>query len=107
MSTLSPVTDATFDSEVLKSSEPVLVDFWAEWCAPCRQLTPIIEELASAYEGQVKFVSVDADANTGVAAKQDIRTLPTVQLYSGGELRDVIVGSVTKMKLRKALDDLI
>jgi len=107
MSTLTPVTDATFDSEVLTSGGPVLVDFWAEWCAPCRQLTPIIEELAASYEGQIKFVSVDADANTGVAAKQDIRTLPTVQLYSDGELRDVIVGSVTKMKLRKALDDLL
>jgi len=107
MSTLTAVTDATFDSEVLASNKPVLVDFWAEWCAPCRQLTPIIEELASVYEGQVKFVSVNSDANTGIAAKQDIRSLPTVQFYSDGELRDVIVGSVTKMKLRQALDNLL
>jgi len=107
MSTLTPVTDATFDSEVLASKEPVLVDYWADWCAPCRQLTPIIEELAAQYEGQVKFVSVDTNENTGIAAKQDVRTLPTVHIFVDGELRDAMVGSVTKMKLRKALDDLL
>lgn len=107
MSTLTPVTDATFDSEVLASKLPVLVDYWADWCAPCRQLTPIIEELASSYEGKVKFVSVDADANTGLAAGHDIRALPTVQIYAHGELQDAMIGSVTKMKLRQALDSLI
>jgi len=107
MSTLTPVTDATFDSEVLAASGPVLVDYWADWCNPCRQLAPILEELAGQYEGQVTFVSVDTNVNTGVAAKQDIRSLPTVQLYVDGELRDVIVGSVTKMKLRQTIDSVI
>jgi len=105
MSNLTVVTDATFASEVLSSTQPVLVDYWADWCAPCRQLAPIIEELAGQYD-QVKFVSVDTGVNTAVAASQDVRTLPTVHIFVNGELVDAIVGSVTKMKLRKALDSL-
>ena len=101
------VTDETFASEVLQSTQPVLVDYWADWCAPCRQLTPVIEELAQAYAGQVKFVSVDVNQATKVAAQQDIRTLPTVQILVGGEIRDAMVGSVTKMKLRQGLDSVI
>jgi len=107
MSTLIPVTDATFDSQVLGCTQPVVVDYWADWCAPCRQLTPILEELAGKYEGEIKFVSVNTDQNTKIAADQDIRAMPTLQFYADGQLKDVIVGSVTKMKLRQALEALI
>ncbi|MDR2973111.1 MAG: thioredoxin [Propionibacteriaceae bacterium] len=106
MSNLTPVTDATFADEVIKATTPVLVDYWADWCAPCRQLTPILEELSKQYEGRVKFVSVDTNENTAVAANQDIRTLPTIQIFVNGEIVHATVGSVTKMKLRQALDAL-
>ena len=104
MSNVTPVTDATFAAEVLGAPGPVLVDYWADWCAPCRQLTPVIDELAQKYDGQVKFVSVDTNANTATAAAQDVRTLPTVQIIQNGEVVEAIVGSVTKMKLRQALE---
>ncbi len=107
MSKLTAVTDATFAAEVLSSAQPVLVDYWADWCAPCRQLTPVIEELAEKYQGQIRFVSVDTNDNTAVAANQDIRTLPTVQVFVNGEVVNSLVGSVTKMKLREALDSVL
>jgi len=98
------VTDADFAKEVLGSPTPVLVDYWADWCAPCRQLSPVIDELAAQYGDRVKFASVDTNANTAVATSQDIRTLPTVQIYVNGQVVEAMVGSVTKMKLRQALD---
>jgi len=106
MSNVTAVTDATFAAEVLSSPQPVLVDYWADWCAPCRQLTPVIEELAKQYDG-VKFVSLDTQVNTAVAANQDVRTLPTIHFFVNGELVNAIVGSVTKMKLRQVLDSLV
>jgi len=106
MSKLMAVTDATFAAEVLGSPGPVLVDYWADWCMPCRQLAPVLEELSRQFAGQVKFVSVDTNANTAVATAQDIRTLPTVQFFVNGQLTDAIVGSVTKMKLRGVLESL-
>ncbi|MDR0783914.1 MAG: thiol reductase thioredoxin [Propionibacteriaceae bacterium] len=107
MSNITAVSDATFASEVLASPIPVLVDYWADWCAPCRQLTPVIEELAGQFAGQVKFVSVDANENTAVTTAHDIRNLPTVHLFVNGELQDALVGSVTKMKLRQALEAVV
>ncbi len=104
MSTTPAVTDASFEAEVLHSSIPVLVDYWADWCAPCRQIAPIIDELAEQYAGRVKFVKVDTNVETATAAQQDIRTLPTIQIFVSGQLSDQIVGSVTKMKLRQALE---
>ena len=101
---LNPITDATFAAEVLQAPLPVLVDYWADWCAPCRQLTPVIKELSEQYDGKVKFVSVDTNENTAVAADQDIRALPTVQIWVAGEIVESIIGSVTKMRLRQALD---
>ncbi|MCL2482857.1 MAG: thioredoxin [Propionibacteriaceae bacterium] len=107
MSALKAVTDATFATEVLACEKPVVVDYWADWCVPCRQLTPILEELAQQYQGQIAFVSVDTNENTAVASNQDIRTLPTVQIFVKGEIVQVMIGSVTKMKLRKALESIV
>ena len=104
MSSSLAVTETTFNTEVVKSSSPVVVDYWADWCAPCRQLSPIIDELADQYAGQVKFVKVDTNAETKIAAQQDIRTLPTIQIFVNGQMVDQIVGSVTKMKLRQAVE---
>jgi len=98
------VTDADFTSVVLESAKPVLVDFWADWCAPCRQLEPILEELSRQFEGQVTFTSVDTNQNTGVAMSQDIRTLPTIKIYKDGNVVQAFIGSATKMKLRQALE---
>ncbi|MCL2785315.1 MAG: thioredoxin [Propionibacteriaceae bacterium] len=107
MSTLTAVTDATFAAEVLQSTQPVLVDFWADWCAPCRQLTPILEELSETYAGRIKFVAVDANTNLQTTMAHDIRNLPTIKIFKGGEVVQVFVGAVTKMALRKSLDELV
>jgi len=106
MSTLA-ITDATFADEVLKSDLPVLVDYWADWCAPCRQLAPVVEELSKQYDGRMKFCSMDTNVNRATPAAQDIRALPTIQIFQRGELVNVIVGAVTKMKLRAALDAVV
>ncbi|MDR0848496.1 MAG: thioredoxin [Propionibacteriaceae bacterium] len=105
MSNTLAVTDATFSAEVLNADTPVVVDYWADWCAPCRQLSPIIDELAGQYP-DVKFVKVDTNVETGTAAAQDVRTLPTVQVFAAGEVVTQFVGSVTKMKLREAIESL-
>ena len=101
---ITAVTDSTFATEVLSCSEPVVVDYWADYCAPCRQLTPVLEELATQYAGQVKFVSLDACSNTKTTTQHDIRTLPTIHIFEKGEITNAIVGSVTKMKLRQAVE---
>jgi len=100
------VTDATFAAEVLGSSQPVLVDYWADWCAPCRQLSPVIDELAVLFDGRVKFVKVDTNENPVTTASQDIRALPTIHIFDQGHIVASMVGSVTKMKLRQSLESL-
>lgn len=102
---LTPITDATFEARVLKSSKPVLVDFWADWCAPCKQLTPIIEELSKAYAGQVDFFSLDTNESPITPTKYGILNLPAVLFFSDGEVVKEIRGSVTKMTLRKSLNE--
>jgi thioredoxin 1 len=94
-----PVTDATFESDVLKSSTPVLVDFWAEWCAPCRALAPTLEEIAEELSTQVKIVKLDVDANQDAAAQFGIRSIPTMILFKGGQPVDQIMGKVPKATL--------
>ena len=90
------VTDATFDQVVLKSDKPVLVDFWAEWCGPCRMLTPIVEELSKDFGEKVTIAKVDVDANQEFAAKYGVRNIPTVLLLKGGEVADKQVGVAPK-----------
>ena len=93
------ITDATFDAEVLGSDVPVVVDFWAPWCGPCRVLNPVLDELAATYAGRVAFVAVNADENPGLVERFGIVSLPTLQFYAGGELAEVLYGARPKSML--------
>ena len=106
MSEIVDIRDADFESEVLKSNQPVLVDFWAEWCMPCRMLAPTIEELAQEYDGRVKVGKLDTDANREVSLKYGIQSIPTVILFKGGEEAGRITGLVPKPELAAKLDEL-
>jgi thioredoxin 1 len=97
-------TDQNFDAEVLKSSTPVLVDFWAEWCMPCRMLAPTIEKIAKDYAGKVKVGKLDTDANREVAAKYSISAIPTVILFKNGEVSQKFVGLRQEKDFKAALD---
>ena len=100
---LVEVTDANFASEVLESELPVIVDFWADWCAPCRMVSPVIEELAGEMAGQVKVAKLNVDANRETAARYDIMSIPTVILFEGGELSRQVVGALPKESLVREL----
>ncbi len=89
-------TDANFDAEVINSDKPVLVDFWATWCGPCRMIAPVIEEIASEYEGKAKVAKLDVDANPQVSMKYGIRSIPTLLIFKNGQVVDQIVGAVPK-----------
>ncbi len=97
-------TDSNFDDEVLKSDKPVLVDFWAEWCGPCRMVGPIVEELAGEYEGKAKIGKVDVDSNPEVSVKYGIRSIPSLLIFKNGEVVDQIIGAVPKAHLAKQLE---
>ncbi len=97
-------TDANFDAEVLKSKTPVLVDFWAEWCGPCRMLGPTIEELAKEYAGKVKVGKVNVDENPGIASKYSIRSIPTVMIFKNGTILDQMVGVQPKEAIKKKIE---
>lgn len=97
------ITDANFE-EVIKSEQPTLVDFWAEWCGPCKMIGPVVEELAGDYEGKAVIGKVDVDSNPGVAQAFGIRSIPTLLFFKGGEIVDKQVGAVPKAVLAQKLD---
>jgi thioredoxin 1 len=101
------VTDETFENVVIGSEVPVLVDFWADWCAPCKIIAPIVEELAGEYDGKVKFAKLDVDSNPRIATQYGIRGIPTLLIFSGGSPVDQVVGAVPKPTLKGRLDKAI
>ena len=98
------ITDSNFESEVVKSTTPVLIDFWAAWCAPCRALAPTIDSIAVEYKGRVKVGKLDVDANGSTAARFNIRGIPTLLVIKDGQVKEQIVGAVDKSVITKALD---
>ncbi len=104
MSSVAEVTDSTFKQEVIESEIPVLVDFWAPWCGPCKMVAPIVDEVAVQYNGQVKVVKLNTDENPNVASQYGIRSIPTLMIFKGGEQVEMVVGAVPKTTLAKALE---
>ena len=107
MAQILDVTDATFEDEVLKSETPVLVDFWAEWCAPCRQLAPTLKDLAGEYDGKLRVVKIDVDSNQAITAKLDVRAMPTLLFFKNGQVRAQLVGNQPRSKLVNEIDQLL
>ena len=101
------VTDDNFENEVLKSEKPVLVDFWAEWCGPCRMIGPVVEELHTEYEGKAIIGKVNVDNNPNVSAQFGVRNIPTILFIKGGEVVDKSVGAVPKAQLVTKLDAIL
>ena len=93
------VTDASFDADVLQATQPVVVDFWAEWCGPCKMIGPSLEELSDEFAGKVKIVKINVDENPGAAAKFGIRSIPTLMMFKGGKAVDMKVGAAPKTVL--------
>ena len=104
MSSATQVTDSSFKQEVLDSEVPVLVDFWAPWCGPCRMVAPVVDEISSQYEGQIKVVKVNTDENPNVASQYGIRSIPTLMIFKGGQKVDMVVGAVPNTTLANTLE---
>ena len=107
MANVTAVADDTFEHEVLKSSTPVLIDFWAPWCAPCRAIAPIVEELSATYAGKLKVVKMNVDDNPKTPSRYGVRGIPNLILFQGGEVKEQIVGAVPKAQLVKAISNVV
>jgi len=107
MSEVPAVTDANFKVEVLDSAAPVLVDFWAPWCGPCRMVAPVVEEIAEMFIGKVKVVKLNTDENPNIASQYGIRSIPTLMIFKGGQKVDMVVGAVPKTTLANTLNKLL
>jgi thioredoxin 1 len=98
------VTDASFKNDVLESEVPVLVDFWAPWCGPCRMVAPVVDEIAQQYEDKIKVVKLNTDENPDVATQYGIRSIPTLMIFKGGQRVDMVVGAVPKTTLANTIE---
>lgn len=107
MSNAVVVTDASFEQEVLKSSTPVVVDFWAEWCGPCKMIAPILDEIAQEYNGRLKVTKLDVDANNKTAGRYNIMSIPSLLFFKNGQLVDQIVGAMPKSQLTSRLEKVL
>jgi len=101
---IKDVSDQNFDAEVLQSDQPVLVDFWAAWCAPCRMIAPTVDQVAQDYSGRAKVVKLNVDDNRETSARFNIRGIPTLLLFKDGEVKDQIVGATSKDQISKLID---
>ena len=104
---LVSITDDNFEEEVIKSDKPVLIDFWAIWCGPCRIIAPIVEEMAKEYDGKVKIGKLDVDSNQQSSIKYGVRSIPTLLLFNNGEIKETIIGAVPKAQIVQKLEALI
>ena len=107
MSNVFEVTDDSFDSEIVNSDIPAMVDFWAEWCGPCKMVGPVVEELAGEYQGKIKIAKMDVDNNRQTPAKFGIRNIPTLILFKDGEVKNMIIGAQSKSAIEEELKKLL
>jgi thioredoxin 1 len=107
MAGVTPIVDDSFEREVLQSTTPVLIDFWAPWCAPCRALAPVVEEIAREYDGKLKVVKMNVDENPRTPSRYGVRGIPNLILFKGGEVKDQIIGAVPKAQLVKAIGNVV
>lgn len=107
MSTAINVTDATFNTDVLKSEIPVMIDFWAVWCNPCKMISPVIDKMAAAYAGKLKVVKMDVDSNSNTPSELGIRSIPTLMFFKNGEMVNQIIGVVSEAQLKKVIDTVL